>query len=104
MIEIAAAALGITTAVVSIFTTYSKLQSVLARLESRDLKLQEQMSQMMLKMEHQNDYSTLTFNGLKERIEHVSTRLAVQVKEVNAVLSDVEGYLQKQTSYERRAR
>ncbi|NJO79491.1 MAG: hypothetical protein HC827_13905 [Cyanobacteria bacterium RM1_2_2] len=88
----------------SIFTTYSKLQSVLSRLETRDLKLQEQMQQMIIKMEHQDDRTELLFNGLKERIEHISLRLTTQQKEIASILSDVEAYLQKNTSYERRSR
>lgn len=103
-ITVILAAIGGLTGLISIFTTYSKLQNVLARLESRDLELKEQIKQLELRSEYGSDHIELLVNGLKERVEHINTRLSNQYKDINSVLSDIEGFLQKKTEYERRSR
>ncbi|NJO78082.1 MAG: hypothetical protein HC827_05830 [Cyanobacteria bacterium RM1_2_2] len=103
MVEFVIAGLGILTGTISIFTSYSKLQNVLNRLEKRDLELKEQIHQIQLKLEHQSDKTELLFNGLKEKIEHVKLRVTTDLKQTHTIVSDVESYLQKNTPYERRS-
>lgn len=102
MIELAVATIGVVTGVVTIFTTFSKLQAVLSRFETRDIELREEIRQLKLQLEYASDRLLLMTNGLKERIEHINTRLSSQVKETAGTLNTVEAYLQKNTSYERR--
>lgn len=104
MIEIVIAGVSLTVGVISIFTSYSKLQSVLSRLETRDLELREQIQQIQLRLEHQTDRTELLFNGLKERAEHTKSRFATELERLTSLITDLENYLQKNTSYERRAR
>lgn len=102
MIELAVATIGVVTGVVTIFTTFAKLQSMLSRFETRDLELRDEIRQLKLQLEYASDRLTLIANGLKERIEHVNTRLTGQMKETANTINGVEAYLQKNTSYERR--
>lgn len=102
MIEISAAIVSIVTGAITVFATFSKLQSVLSRLETRDLELREEIRKLQLQFDHASDRMELLTNGLKERVEHVNTRLSGQVKETSATLNSVEAYLQKNTTYERR--
>lgn len=103
MIEVASAAIAITTGLLTVLTTFSKLQSVLSRLETRDLELREAINKLQLQFEHNNDRLELFTNGLKERVEHVNTRLTGQMKEASSTLNSIEAYLVKSTSYERRS-
>ncbi|WNZ24850.1 hypothetical protein HJG54_19685 [Leptolyngbya sp. NK1-12] len=102
MIELIAASIGILTGVTTVLTTLSKLQCVLARLEIRDLELKEEIRKLQLQFDHATDQMELLTNGLKERIEHVNTRLSGQVKETGATIYAIEAFLQKNTTYERR--
>lgn len=104
MLEITLAIFGAITSLITIFTTYSKLQAVLSRLEFRDLELREQMKQIDLKLEHTKDQIELWCNGNSERIEHINTRLSNQMKELTNAVIDVEAFLQKKTEYEKRNR
>lgn len=102
--EIAVAIVTLTVGTLSILATFGKVQSLLARLEARDLELRDEVKTLRLELEHAEDRLTLTTNGLKERIEHINTRVSGQVKDLSATVRAVEGFLQKNTAYERRER
>ncbi|QYO63151.1 hypothetical protein [Leptolyngbya sp. 7M] len=102
MIELVSVGVALSTGVLTILTTFSKLQAVLSRLETRDVELREEIRKLQLQFDHASDRMELLTNGLKERIEHVNTRLSGQVKETSVTLNSVEAYLQKNTTYERR--
>lgn len=104
MVEAVAATLGLLTAAITILTTFSKLQSVLSRLELRDLELREEIKRSQVQSENLTDRVELFVNGLKERIEHINTRLSGQNKEIASTVADIEAFLQKNTEYERRSR
>ncbi len=49
-----------------------------------------------------DELQLLTINGLKERIEHVSTRFSNQTENLNRRLKAVERFLSKTTEFEER--
>lgn len=103
MIEIATGIFAIATGSLTILATFSKLQSVLARLETRDLELREEIRKLQMQFDHASDRMELLTNGLKERVEHVNTRLSNQMKDTSSTLGSVEAFLVKNTAYERRS-
>ena len=104
MIEATAGLVAILIGVITVLTTYSKLQALHSRLESSDQALTAKLSELALRLEHTNDRFDLGVNGLRERIEHINTRVSGQQREFGVTLTDVENYLQKNTPYERRSR
>ncbi len=60
------------------------------------------VSQSAARVEHQIDKLELTVNGIRERMEHINTRLSNEHRELERSLTDVENYLHKNTAYERR--
>lgn len=44
----------------------------------------------------------LITNGVRERVEHVSLRVSGQFDRMDQAIDDLEGFLQKTTSYEKR--
>lgn len=103
-LETLAVMLGLLTGLIGLFTTYSKVQSVVTRLEARDLEMKDAIRLLEVQTDNERDRIELLVNGLRERSEHVNTRLSQQYKDISGTLNDVESYLQKQTSYERRSR
>jgi hypothetical protein len=103
MIEVASAIFTIATGSLTILATFSKLQAVLSRLETRDLELREEIRTLRIQFDHASDRMELLTNGLKERVEHVNTRLSGQMKDTSSTLGSVEAFLVKNTAYERRS-
>lgn len=104
MLEIVLGIVGVTTGVLSVFTTYTKLQNVLKHLEIRDIELNSLIDSINMKLEHQGEKTELLFNGVRERVEHINTRLSNQLRDSSGVTKDIEGYLVKNTTYESRLR
>lgn len=63
----------------------------------KDLQVNQQKD-----FDHEIEKLQLVINGLKERIEHINTRVSSQLKEQAGTVADLENYLVKNTSYERR--
>ncbi len=60
------------------------------------------LEKQLLKLDHQIDRVELVVNGVRERMEHINTRISSIQREQQATLDDLEAYLHKNTSYERR--
>ncbi|QYO62782.1 hypothetical protein [Leptolyngbya sp. 7M] len=101
-LTIVSAAITLIVGILSILGTFAKVQTLLNRLETRDLELREEMRVLRVEMENLDDRLSLTTQGLKERVEHINLRVSTQLKEVVNTVGSIEAYLQKNTTYERR--
>lgn len=64
---------------------------------------QEDLSQRIdSDLRHEIEKLALTINGVRERMEHINTRVSTQLKAESGRLKDVEAYLTKNTSFEGR--
>lgn len=79
-----------------ILTSIGSLWKTFSVISSLDKKL--------LALDYQIDNLSLLINGHRERMEHINTRLGGIQEKQQLTLDDVEGYLQKNTPYERRGR
>lgn len=85
------ALLGIVTAAITIITALVKALVAISNLRTK-----------IAAIDWRIEAQELTINGVRERVEHLSTRLQVQVDKNAGVIEDLQAYLQKNTSYERR--
>ncbi|MGB9774562.1 MAG: hypothetical protein ACPL4I_11155 [Bacteroidota bacterium] len=58
--------------------------------------------QIVARDKHTDEIQLLNLNGLKERIEHIGTRLNGQTENLNRRLKNVERFLAKTTEFEER--
>lgn len=63
-----------------------------------------QLQILRAEIEHLRDAQALAMNGLRELIEHRSSRLTNAAQQTSDRLEEVEGWLAKNTTYERRRR
>jgi hypothetical protein len=61
------------------------------------------LEKQVLKLEHHIDRVELLSNGVRERMEHINSRLTNTQREQQRAIDEMEGYLTKNTSYEHRA-
>lgn len=55
-------------------------------------------------VEHLDDRYELSVNGLKEKIDHISTRTRNEIERLTVLATDLESFLAKTTEYEPRRR
>lgn len=90
---------------ITIITVVWKLSSSVSNMKA-DLKelvinVKHDLDLKGSKLEHLDDNLVLSFNGLREKFEHFSTRSRTEVNELNRRLQDVEEFLAKKTEFER---
>lgn len=89
---VAIAILGIATSLITIISFLWKITNGVANLRTANAATQ-------WKIESQE----AVINQVRERVEHLTTRLDVRVEKNSELIEDIQGYLQKETSYERRS-
>lgn len=92
-IALLGAIIGLSTGILTLLGSLWKVFNLLASLQRRDDALQ-----------HDIESLELVCNGLTGRIDHIKRRLTVQISAQNATLHDIEGWMIKNTEYERRSR
>lgn len=60
------------------------------------------LEKQLIKLDHQIERVELITNGVRERMEHINTRISSTQREQGRTLDELESYLTKNTSYERR--
>lgn len=76
--------------------------SVREKLQTQFLNLSHRLDLIESNIENLTDKQTLTLNGLREVIEHVRLRSQTEEKQLSNRLLDVEGWLEKNTEFNRR--
>lgn len=94
--------LGIVISLITIASTVWKASSAIAELRRSHERLEAALRSEISGLQHENEKLLLMTNGYKERTEHLNARLTANYQHVSALLEDVEGWLQKNTAYERR--
>ena len=94
--------ISIATGIVTLMTVGVRATQALEKLRLL-IADQEDLSQRIdSDLRHEIEKLGLTVNGVRERMEHINTRVSTQLKESGNRLKDVESYLTKNTSFEGR--
>lgn len=93
---------GVAGGVAGLVSLLIKPTFYLSNLKREIESLKDLQARQQADFEHEVEKLQLVINGLKERIEHINTRVSGQLKEQGNSVSDLENYLVKNTSYERR--
>lgn len=97
-----AALVGIVVGLISIGSAVTKVASGIGAIRKSIDEVEEKISRLELETKHEVDLLKLTINGVRERMEHINTRVSGQLKDRAGALEDVELFLAKTTPYERR--
>lgn len=84
--------LGVITGLITIGTFMAKTINTIANLKVT-----------LERLEWKIDSVELHVNGVSERSEHLATRIQQYVQKNADTIEDIQAYLQKETSYERRS-
>ena len=94
--------LGIVISLITIASTVWKASGAISELRRSQERLESALRSEISELQHQDEKLELLTNGFKERTEHINVRLTANYNQVAGTLEDVEGWLQKNTAYERR--
>jgi hypothetical protein len=92
-VTLAGSVVGLLVGLIAVLGFLWRLFSVVAELKAKDKEL-----------EYNIELLELTTNGVKERAEHLSTRLTNQLQDLSSTVYDLENWTVKNTSYEKRNR
>jgi hypothetical protein len=87
-----------------IVTALWKLSSLRERMTDQIQEVNHRLDMLTSKVENLDDKVTLGVNGLKELIDHRSIRLNDADKRHEGRINELEGWLVKNTAFERRDR
>lgn len=102
--ELYAALLGFSASVIPIIGALWKLFAMRAELQSGITANQHRLAMLEQNVGHLVEQQELFLNGLKETVGHVRARTQAVEKDLDARLCDLEGYVEKTTSFTRRQR
>lgn len=94
--------LAIITSIVTLITVIIKATQSIERLRHLIADQQDFSERVESDLKHEIEKLQLTVNGVRERMEHINTRVSAQLKESGSLLKDVEIFLAKTTQFERR--
>lgn len=94
--------LAIATSIVTLITVIIRATQSIERLRHLISDQEDSTLRVESELKHEIEKLQLTVNGVRERMEHINTRVSGQLKESGALLKDVEIFLAKTTSFERR--
>lgn len=94
--------LGVVISLITIASTVWKASSAIAELRRMHERLEAALRAEIATLQHENDKMILLVNGVREVMEHTKTRLLGDYRQLSDHVEDIEGYLQKNTPYERR--
>lgn len=101
-VSIFASLVAIATGIVTLISVGIRATQTLEKLKAL-IADQEDLSQRIdSDLRHEIEKLSLTINGVRERMEHINTRVSSQLKESGNRLKDVEAYLTKNTTFEGR--
>lgn len=94
--------LAIITSIVTLITVIIKATQSIERLRHLIADQQDFSERVESDLKHEIEKLQLTVNGVRERMEHINTRVSAQLKESGSLLKDMEIFLAKTTQFERR--
>lgn len=97
-----ASLVAMATGIVTLISVGIRATQALERMKSLIADQEDFTQRIESDLKHEIDKLHLTVNGVRERMEHINTRVSTQLKESGNLLKDVETYLTKTTSFERR--
>lgn len=99
---ILATLIGLIVGLITISTTIVKVTNAIAGLRHAIAEVDDKIERLRSDSFHEVEKLALTSNGIRERMEHINTRLSNQHREITATASDIETFLVKTTAYEKR--
>jgi len=100
------ALLGYVTSVITILAALWKSFDAIARMRERIgdsiQELNHEIDKLKISEQANREWAELSVRGTVEKIEHFSTRTGGEIENLNKRMDNVEGFLQKTTSFERR--
>ncbi|WNZ28174.1 hypothetical protein HJG54_35260 (plasmid) [Leptolyngbya sp. NK1-12] len=93
---------GVAGGVAGLISVLAKPTFYLSNLKREIESLKDSQARQQADFDHEIEKLQLVMNGVRERVEHINTRVSGQLKEQAGTLSDLENWLTKNTSYERR--
>ena len=94
--------IAIATGIVTLISVIIRATQSLERLRHLIADQQDATERVESDLRHELDKLQLTMNGVRERMEHINTRVSAQLKESGSLLKDMEIFLAKTTQFERR--
>jgi len=101
-IAVVATLIGLTVGLISITATIVKATTAIVSLRHAIGEVEDKVERLRSDGYHEIEKLALTSNGIRERMEHINTRLSNQHRDIGASLSDIETFLVKTTAYEKR--
>lgn len=96
------AVIGLIVGVVTIGAVVVKITNSVAELRSSIVLLRAEIKHLAAQRDLEIENLKLLGNGIKERMEHINTRVSRDLKECTSATADIETFLVKTTSYEKR--
>lgn len=86
----------------TILTALWKALNAIASLRYGISELHGKLDRINSEIDGKLERLELITNGYRERIEHINTRVSTHLQRLDDALDDIEAFLQKTTSYEKR--
>lgn len=96
--------IGVVTGFITILSALWRVSIAAADLRTKHELLRDLIEDGDRQLQHELEKLGLTVNGVRERMEHINTRISSQSKDLGRSLADVENFLQKSTAFEKRNR
>lgn len=100
--ETMAITLGVVTLAGGLWKIFATLNGMRDELRFEIRNVRESLEKKDLILEALQDKTTLGVTQLREKIDHNTTRLRAELKELTCKFSDIEGFLIKTTEYRAR--
>lgn len=100
--ELVLAILGFVTFSIPIIAAMSRLFGIREQLQANILANRHQIELLKKDTDHLIDQQELALNGIKEQIQHVRDRSLHSEALLDSRLSDLEQFIEKSTTFERR--
>lgn len=98
--------LGYVTAFITILTALWRAFDSIARMREKVgdsiQDLAHEIEKLRINEQSDREWAELSIRGTIEKLEHFSTRTKGEIKDLDTRMDNVEGFLQKTTTFERR--
>lgn len=84
----------------ALWNAYHKLYSAKEQIHTEQLRIVHRLEILEREMDSQKDVFTLGVKGALDQVDHMKTRLVGGQNELRNRVSQIEAYMQKNTSYE----
>lgn len=97
-----ASLVGIVVGLISMGSAVAKVAHGISTIRQAIDDVEARIDRLKLESDHEIEKLQLTVNGVRERMEHINTRVSGQLREKVGAIDDVEIFLAKTTAYEKR--